>query len=501
MDLMVELVGIFNEYWFTFVITFVVGAGLLHFGTKHSRQLKPYSHIPGPKPWPFINNLPDSIKSKGQVHELFDRYYKKYGKLFVTSGVTVFIGVADPEMIKQILVKDFDSFTDRPILVEFPPPLNSLVSVVRGEKWRHIRSTLSPSFSALKMRRMVPLMNQAFDTFMTKLEKVAHHEESVDIHEYIRTLTFDIILSTAFGVQSECQTDPDDPTMIQARDALRFSPVALTIIGLGLLLPYGAKLLRLLSPWLFKNFQGIKIVADQVIKTSKRTAEGMEKNLLELMLNADTRGKGLSDDEIAAQSIGFLQAGSDTTSVTLSLACFFIAANPEVQEKLHQEIDSVCTDDEEIPSYDTVRELPYLDMVIAETLRLHPVVPFLMRECTKECKVKDLVIPKGGMVVIPTYSIHRDPSIWPNPEKYDPERFTPEMKRSRDPYNYLPFGNGPRNCIGLRFAQMEMKLMLARILKKYSLELAADTVIPPRVKVNITLLIDGGINLKVKSRY
>ena len=90
-------------------------------------------------------------------------------------------------------------------------------------------------------------------------------------------------------------------------------------------------------------------------------------------MNADIRGKGLSDDEIAAQSIGFLQAGSDTTSVTLSLACFFIAANPEVQEKLHQEIDGICPDDEEIPSYDTVRELPYLDMVLAETLRLHPV--------------------------------------------------------------------------------------------------------------------------------
>ena len=123
-----------------------------------------------------------------------------------------------------------------------------------------------------------------------------------------------------------------------------------------------------------------------------------------------------------------------------------------------------------------------------------------MRECTQECKVKDLVIPKGGMVIIPIYSIHRDPRIWPNPEKYDPERFTPEMKRSRDPYEYLPFGNGPRNCIGLRFAQMKMKLMLARILKKYSLELAADTVIPPSVKANITLVIDGGIKLKVKSR-
>ena len=123
-----------------------------------------------------------------------------------------------------------------------------------------------------------------------------------------------------------------------------------------------------------------------------------------------------------------------------------------------------------------------------------------MRECTKVCKVKDLTIPKGGMVFIPIHSIHRDPTIWPNPEKYDPDRFAPEVKRSRDPYLYLPFGTGPRNCIGLRFAQMEMKLMLARILKKYSLELAADTVIPPRVRQNITLVIDGGINLKVKSR-
>ncbi len=100
---------------------------------------------------------------------------------------------------------------------------------------------------------------------------------------YIRTSTFDIILSTAFGVQSECQTNPDDPTMVQVRDALRFGPVALTIIALGLLLPYGSKLLKLISPWLFKNFQGVKNVADQVIKTSKEKAEGTEK--VELSLN------------------------------------------------------------------------------------------------------------------------------------------------------------------------------------------------------------------------
>lgn len=108
-------VGIFTEHWFTFAIASIVAVVLFHFGTKHSRQLKPYSHIPGPKPWPFINRLPDSIKSKGDISLTFDRYYKRYGKVFVMSSVEIAFGIADPEMIKQILVKDFDSFIDRPV--------------------------------------------------------------------------------------------------------------------------------------------------------------------------------------------------------------------------------------------------------------------------------------------------------------------------------------------------------------------------------------------------
>lgn len=115
MDIVTELLGIISEHWFTTVITLVVASCLFHYGTKHSRQLKPYSHLPGPKPWPFINRLPDSIKTEGQIHLALDVYYKKYGKLFVMSNETVSFGVADPEMIKQIFVKDFDSFTDRPV--------------------------------------------------------------------------------------------------------------------------------------------------------------------------------------------------------------------------------------------------------------------------------------------------------------------------------------------------------------------------------------------------
>ena len=101
--------------------------------------------------------------------------------------------------------------------------------------------------------------------------------------------------------------------------------------------------------------------------------------------------------------------------------------------------------------------------------------------------MKNLKVPQGISVTVPTYSIHRDSKLWPNPERFEPERFSPEAKQSRDPYAYMPFGHGPRNCIGMRFAQMEMKLMLVRILKKYSFHVSSDTKIPPEVTLRIAL--------------
>lgn len=123
----------------------------------------------------------------------------------------------------------------------------------------------------------------------------------------------------------------------------------------------------------------------------------------------------------------------------------------------------------------------------------------ISRSCTKACVIKDIKIPKDSPIIIPVYSIHRDPSIYPDPEKFDPERFSPAAKQSRNPYTYMPFGHGPHNCIGMRFAQMEMKLVLARILKKYRLEVGPDTKIPPDVKIK-ALLGCSEINLRVVSR-
>lgn len=126
---------------------------------------------------------------------------------------------------------------------------------------------------------------------------------------------------------------------------------------------------------------------------------------------------------------------------------------------------------------------------------------FLMRECTKECTIKGLKIPKGSFVGIPVFTIHRDPEFYPEPDKFDPERFSAKSKESRDPYTYLAFGQGPRNCIGMRFAQMEMKLVLVRLLKKYSFMLAPETQVPLELESKLTLAPkDGHILLRVEKR-
>jgi cytochrome P450 family 3 subfamily A len=133
--------------------------------------------------------------------------------------------------------------------------------------------------------------------------------------------------------------------------------------------------------------------------------------------------------------------------------------------------------------------------------KFHPFLAVAVsRECTKDCVIKGLPIKKGTSVIILAYSVHRDPQYFPDPEKFDPERFSAEAKQSRDPYTYLPFGHGPRNCIGLRFAQMEMKLALVHIFKRFSLVVAPETKIPPVLKIKSILGCADGIHLRVKRR-
>ncbi|KAF7393606.1 hypothetical protein HZH68_010425 [Vespula germanica] len=192
--------------------------------------------------------------------------------------------------------------------------------------------------------------------------------------------------------------------------------------------------------------------------------------------------------EAAAQAFVFYLAGFETTSSTVTFCLYELALNQDIQKKTQEEIDRVLKKHGGI-SYNAINEMTYLQMVVYETLRKYPPLPILNRICTKDIKLpnSNVVIPEGIAVLIPLFGIHRDPNIYPEPEKFIPERFTEEQIRSRHQYTYLPFGEGPRICIGMRFALMQTKVALMYALNKFEflpgpktprkLELTVGTVI------------------------
>lgn len=227
-------------------------------------------------------------------------------------------------------------------------------------------------------------------------------------------------------------------------------------------------------------------------------------DFLQLMMNSqnskDTEShKALSDIEVLAQSIIFIFAGYETTSNALSFIMHTLATHPDVQKKLQQEIDTTLPN-KAFPTYDVMMEMEYLDMVVSETLRLYPIASKIFRMCKKDVEINGVFIPKGTVVTVPMFVLQRDSKYWPEPDKFHPERFSKKNKESIDPYIYMPFGSGPRNCIGMRFALMNMKLALIRVLQNFSFHPCKETQIPVTLGKEIVLKPEKAIILKVVPR-
>lgn len=483
----------------------------------------------------YVESLFKRIISKSAFHEIDQKIYRglKEDNLpyagIVEMGTPLFV-CRDLDLIKKIYVKDFDNFVNRRGFQtkKTDPHFYKMLFNMEDNKWRSLRTTMSPTFTTGKIRRMF----EHYDRCGGKLVKFLSTEiggssGDLNLRDAVSRYTMDVIASSAFGVESKMFEDSKSTFAQMARKfQTQFDGFGLIKFFMLLVSP---KLMEILDIGIFDR-EADKFFSNVILSALRHRGETNEKrdDFLQLMLEArkgtlktdekelDTFEKEamlkdepsklpkveLDDDMIVSQSILFLLAGFDTAETLLTFTTYILATNQEVKEKLTKAVDAAFKKDGGKLTYDTINSVEYLDNFISETLRMYPPAVRTERRAAHDYKLpdSDLVLPKGTVVTIPVYSIHHDEEYWPEPEKFDPDRFLPENKQKQNPYAWQPFGHGPRNCIGMRFALMEAKAAIAHMVHNFDFAPCKKTHIPMVFSKSGNLKPVDGMWLNVRAR-
>ncbi|XP_028640341.1 cytochrome P450 3A9-like [Grammomys surdaster] len=393
----------------------------------------------------------------------------------------------DPDIIKTVLVKEcYSTFTNRR---SFGPLgiLKKAITLSENEEWKRLRTLLSPTFTSGKLKEMFPMINQYADLLVKNMKHEAEKENPITTKDIFGAYSMDVITGTSFGVNVDSLNNPQNPFVQKVKKLLKFNfldPFFLSVIFFPFLTPVFEALEITVFPKDVMRF--FRTSVEQMIEKRVQGKVKQRLDFLQLMINSQSSEhrkaeQGLSDVEIVAQSIFFIFAGYETTSSALSFTLYLLATHPDIQKKLQDEIDAALPNKAPV-TYDALVQMEYLDKVVNETLRLYPVGGRLERVCKKDVEINGVFIPKGTVVMVPTFALHKDPKCWPEPEAFCPERFSKKNQDSINPYTYLPFGNGPRNCIGMRFALMNMKVALVRVLQNFCFQPCKETQIPLKLR-------------------
>ncbi|KAF0304137.1 Cytochrome P450 3A31 [Amphibalanus amphitrite] len=433
--------------------------------------------VPGPKPrlpWGTEYGSPFSAVTEFESWLYNEHGGKKFCGFLELQQPVLFVG--DLDLIRAITIKDFEHFPNQRDHLGTDFWKETLI-LLKGAEWKETRAVMSPTFSASKLKAMHQLTLDNAQNLTKYLQKQMKEEGQVEIKDAFGRFTMDNIAACAFGVDCNSFVDPNSQFAKNAAKFTNFPPIMMLRFVAETFLPYS------IARW-FPDY-GLKVgafFADVVMKTIAHREKNPSSTRDFLQLLMDTKDKDgkriLSDSSIVAQSSLFLVAGYDTTSMLLTFAGFCLALNQEIQERVQQEIDEALERHGGL-TYEAIQDMPYLDRVISETLRLYPPATRMERVCAKEYTLPDtdIQIPAGTLVYMPVFAMHRDPELYPDPLQFDPDRFLPEEKEKRHPCAYIPFGNGPRNCIAMRFALFEAKVALVSVLRELTLKPAPET--PP----------------------
>ncbi|CAG2165508.1 unnamed protein product [Oppiella nova] len=486
--------------------------------------------INGPKPIPIFGNIINTLMTSEKDRLL--GYQKKYGKIYGHyMGDIPVLSIADPELIKLILVKDFHVFTGRHIVWSAKTAIRSRnITQLCGDDWKRVRTIVSPVFRSGKMRLMCPQIKQCLTSFMSYLDVLAEKRQELDMIDTFTKFSLDVVNTTIFATNIDVYKSPTDgdttrehPFVLHARE--KFTYKGWKEMATLVLPNFALKFIRLADSNVNKYFEDY---VRHLLKGRRDNPSKNHQDFLQMLMDAEVtdrkpgdgsattqdnseshhvnqdeeslaverkvmdikvRDKRLSEDEIVAQGFIMVQTFAGTSSA-LAHTAYEFALNPDCQRRLRDEItDAISAATGEI-AYDVLARLPYLDAVVSETLRIHGKPSALFRYTSADYKLGDtgITLKSGQQIEIPVYAIHMSDENYPNAFKYDPDRFMPENKHLIKPYTYLPFGGGPRNCVGMRLGLLEMKLCLAHMVLKYQFVRTPKTDVPLQYQRSVKMV-------------
>nr|XP_012224518.1 PREDICTED: cytochrome P450 6k1-like [Linepithema humile] len=464
-------------------------------------------------PTPFLGNFSDCLRfKKAPADFLKELYDQAKGLPYIGFYVLdkPFLLICDRELVKQILVKDFNHFSDRYIEADENDRLGCAnLFLIKNPAWKLLRTKLTPFFTSGKMRKMFDLILQCGENLDAYLDKSEFEDNGsiVDVKELTAKFTTDVVGSTAFGLEVNSFKYPDAEFSKCRRMIFDYSTVRAFELLMVFFIP---SIVSLFSIRIFGKEPTIFLRKVFWETFTQRINSGVKRNdLIDILVklkenneNQNTENFTYDGDDLMAQAASFFSAGSDTSATTIAFALYELAVKPEIQNRLREEILHALDQSNGKITYDMIQSLPYLDMVLSETLRMYPPLGYLNRVANKTYKMSDsdLVLEKNIPVYISALGLHYDAEYFPNPEQFDPERFDEKNRHNRPSCVYLPFGDGPHSCIGNRFALLQSKLGLIQILKKCEITPCEKTTIPIRADPRAAMLapLNGVIYLNIR---
>ncbi|CAG9788226.1 unnamed protein product [Diatraea saccharalis] len=491
---------------------------LYFYNTRHFHYWKKRG-IKYIKPIFIVGSTPENFLMRKSITETITQWYREYPEekvvgYFRSSKPGLLI--RDPELIKRVLITDFAYFYERglhPDKYGIEPLLQNLF-FAEGDLWRLLRQRMTPAFTSGKLRAMFPLIVERAEQLQARTLAASREGRTIDARDLMARYTTDFIGACGFGLDAGSLNEENSEFRKLGQQIFEFN-ITVVIITI----------MKHAFPALSKNLKYMRKLENQVfslvqqILVKRKYQPSNRNDFIDLMIDCKHKGVieveslekvksdgtpdlvklELTDELIAAQVFVFFAAGFETSSSATSYTLHQLAHNPKVQKKLQKEIDEILCKHNNRLSYEAVNSMTYLEWTFKEGMRLFPSLGYLARNCTKRYTFLELnlTIDEGVCVCMPIQGIHTDAQYFDNPFEFRPERFSPENFNKTNKYVYLPFGDGPRACIGARLGLMQSLAGLAAILSKFTVQPGPETKkhLTVEPKFDIVQNIEGGLPL------